>query len=624
MLVGVVVLAAPRRAPAAPGAPRTLPGWALYDRLCTACHGAAGDGQGPAAPYTWGRPRAFATGEYEWRSTPIGSPPTDDDLRRAIRHGASGTSMPGFRLTDAEVEQLRAVLVAFAPASFASPGKPIILAAAPAPDPVRGARLWASLGCATCHGATGAGDGPAAKTMTEPPYDLTADPLRRPRDDDTPAGRRHAAAMSIATGLSGTPMPGFADVIPDADVWALADHVSAINARAERRDRSAIDADEIAADRTARIEIGTWPGHGAPDDAALFGTTVPAQGPVPAQLPRELASLDPVACGRCHPAQYAAWRTTVHGAAASPGLIAQLDYGLSADKAASCRRCHTPLAEQRTALELRATGVSCGGCHVRGWTRHGPSDPSPAALGPGVVRTAGYPLVTQAIYQRADFCLPCHQLPPRTAVNGKPLLNTYKEWMEGPYPARGVACEGCHMPERAHLWRGIHDRDMVRQAIDLVTSAHRTTDAITVRADLRNRGAGHYLPTTPTPVIWLRIELVDARGRSIPGATSALRIGRDLTYDGAWHERADTRIPPGQRATMARAWTGGRTREATAARITVEVEPDAFYEGIYASRLRGQLEPAARALYEQALARARTSRYIADERTVPIAPAQRR
>src|SRR5438128_2233162 len=43
-------------APAPPSA-RAQPGWALYDRYCLACHGEAGDGKGPAAPFTAGRPR---------------------------------------------------------------------------------------------------------------------------------------------------------------------------------------------------------------------------------------------------------------------------------------------------------------------------------------------------------------------------------------------------------------------------------------------------------------------------------------------------------------------------------------------------------------------------------------
>src|SRR4051812_18237307 len=88
--------------------PRALAGWGVYERFCLACHGARGDGQGPPAPFTWGRPRAFTRGEYEWRSTPIGQPPTDEDLRTTIRYGARGTSMPNVTdaLTVMQIDQL--------------------------------------------------------------------------------------------------------------------------------------------------------------------------------------------------------------------------------------------------------------------------------------------------------------------------------------------------------------------------------------------------------------------------------------------------------------------------------------------------------------------------------------
>jgi hypothetical protein len=109
----------------------------------------------------------------------------------------------------------------------------------------------------------------------------------------------------------------------------------------------------------------------------------------------------------------------------------------------------------------------------------------------------GYPLVELAIYERSDFCMPCHQLPPRTAVNGKPLLNTYKEWLEGPYMARGIQCQHCHMPNREHTWLGIHDRDTVRQGMRATATARRTDGVVTVVATLANIGAGHFLPRQP-------------------------------------------------------------------------------------------------------------------------------
>jgi mono/diheme cytochrome c family protein len=615
---GVLVAASDSggRTPAAAD-PRTLPGWGVYDRYCLACHGAAGDGRGPAAPLTWPRPRDLTRGAYAWRATAFGEPPTDDDLRTTIRRGVPGTSMQGYGdvLSEVEISQLLEVVKAFSPAAFARPGRPISLGA-PAPrDPERGARLWTQLGCDGCHGARGRGDGPSARTMNPAPYDLTTLPLRRPRASDDAEARRGAAVASIATGLAGTAMPGYAPQVATADLWALADHVVALGANAPPHDRRTLPEPAIAADRVARLPTGTWPGSD-PIDARVFGTPLAEQGLAPAGLAPAEASLSARQCARCHAAQARQWQGSVHAAAATWGLPARaLDHAADGD---SCARCHTPLAEQQGGAafdpELRDEGVTCAGCHVRSWVRHGPPGRAPSLLA-----SPAYARVELAIYQRADFCMPCHQLPPRNAVRGKPLLDTYREWLESPYMRRGIQCQHCHMPSREHTWLGIHDRDTFRQGVRLDVRAHRTDGRVTVVAELANVGAGHYLPTTPTPAVWLRVELVDERGTPIDGARAELRIGRDVVFErGAWHERSDTRLAPGEQLRMARAWSGGRTASATSARVSVEVHPDDHYERLYETRLRGQLPADTRRAYQQALARARAARYIAEQRDAAI------
>ncbi|MCW5804836.1 MAG: hypothetical protein KIT31_20870, partial [Deltaproteobacteria bacterium] len=344
-----------------------------------------------------------------------------------------------------------------------------------------------------------------------------------------------------------------------------------------------------------------------PAERAIFGAAVPAQGPPPASLAPAQASLSARQCARCHAKQYREWETSLHRKAASPGLAAQM-MGMSDREARACLRCHAPLAEQQTDDALRAQSLSCAGCHVRSWKRHGP-----APVAPSLLPLPGYPLATLSLYDRADFCMPCHQLPPRTAVEGKPLLDTYKEWLDGPYMKRGVQCQHCHMPNREHTFLGVHDAHTFRQGIAMTGAAHDKGGEVTVRVEVANVGAGHYLPTNPTPAAWLWIELLDGAGRPIPGAVASHRIGRDIFWDGAkWHERSDTRIPPGERVVVARAWAGGRTAEATSARVTLEVHPDDYYERLYQARLRQQLTPERRALYERALADGVAARYTAE------------
>ena len=71
-------------------------------------------------------------------------------------------------------------------------------------------------------------------------------------------------------------------------------------------------------------------------------------------------------------------------------------------------------------------------------------------------------------------------------------------------------------------------------------------------------------------------------GIAIDGGRADQRIGRDVWFDGTtWHQRADTRIAPGDTLVMARAWSAGRTAEAARVRVTLEVAPDDYYEGFY-------------------------------------------
>ncbi len=382
------------------------------------------------------------------------------------------------------------------------------------------------------------------------------------------------------------------------------------SAREARRDPSTLDDAAIAADRVARIPAATWPGQGAPDEAAVFGGPIPPQGPPPPRLAPAQASLHPQQCARCHAKQTREWSPSRHAGAASPGLAAQMfDLPRMPDEVASCLRCHAPLAEQRADEQLRATGVGCAGCHVRGWTRRGPPNVAPSLL-----PIPGYPLQPLALYERGDFCLPCHQLPPRTAVAGRPLLNTYKEWLEGPYMRRGVQCQHCHMPNREHAFLGVHDPDTFRQGIALVATATAKAGTITVVAELANVGAGHYLPTTPTPAAWLAVQLLDARGRPIAARARACGSGATSSTTKPAGTRSRTRASrPAGNEHLARAWTGGRTAEAAVraspsrSTPTITTSDSTSGSSRSGSRPRGARCTSRRSLARVALATSRSS-----------------
>ncbi len=630
----------------------------LYGTLCLPCHGAEGRGDGPGAAWLWPPPRDFTDGAFKWRSTPTGTPPTRDDVALAIREGMPGTSMHGFGgiLSESDIQALADRVLAMSGEDEPA-ADPTDAVSIPDPPPnaralvARGQKVWDELGCAQCHGDGGRGDGPSAPELKDAMgrpsvvFDLTQEPLRRPSPETEPPVV--SIYRTLVTGLSGTPMPAYEQAASEDDLWAVSAYAASIAFEGEVDARAATTVSDVARRRDGArrlVKSARWPGGGEPGDEIPFGDPIELQGDPPDSLAPAQTSLSAEQCARCHKKQAREWRGSIHAFAGSPGLTAQLlqmeregDYA----QIESCQNCHNPLAEAQPALraerlgdarggddplydspmfdsELRDEGVNCATCHVRDWQRHGP-DSRP---GTGLRPQPGYPREELAIYERADFCLPCHQQTPRnSAVAGRPLLNTYREWLEGPYMPRGIQCQHCHMPNREHTFKGIHDRDTFRQAIDLETLAGRFGGGgeVSVRARLWNVGAGHFLPTTPTPAAWLEIRLLDSDGGAIEGARDRKRIGRHLVPGDGMEEAADTRIPPGEYAELAVGWVRGRVDEARYAEVVVRVEPQEFYERFYRARLRtDDLTGEERALYREALAWTQDVRYTALRRRIPI------
>ncbi len=362
------------------------------------------------------------------------------------------------------------------------------------------------------------------------------------------------------------------------------------------------------------------------------------QGAPPERLSEREASLAPEACGQCHPSQFAAWEGSLHARAMSPGLMGQLVDLLEHDPASGldCLTCHAPLAEQRP-LAVQAdgqfaasplfrepllhSGITCAACHVRRHQRFGPPalpDNPNTRHSPGLPDHGG--VTRSTAFDRAEFCAVCHQFDPSAAIDGKPLQNTYEEWRASDWGRRGVACQVCHMPGRQHLWRGVHDPEMVRRALiaDLVAD---TPDPHRVRAQLRvtNQGAGHHVPTYVTPTIVLRIVQVDRARHPLSGTEHEARLRRDVAFEhGRWVERTDTRLAAG--ATRTVPYDAPRHPAASALRASIDVWPDDFYvREVYPGLLvPGASSQAARPLIERARDAGLASRFTAWTATVPL------
>lgn len=77
-------------------------GRAVYAKRCESCHGVSGDGRGPAALTLVPKPRDYRKGVFKFTSTKYGARPRLDDLKRTVRRGIPGTSMPSFNLLPKE------------------------------------------------------------------------------------------------------------------------------------------------------------------------------------------------------------------------------------------------------------------------------------------------------------------------------------------------------------------------------------------------------------------------------------------------------------------------------------------------------------------------------------------
>jgi mono/diheme cytochrome c family protein len=198
----------------------------LYRRFCIGCHGPDGNGQGMNAQWIDPKPRDFTEATFKCRSTPTGTLPTDDDLYNAITRGFVTTNMPSWRPLS---PQQRADLVAFI--KTWSPRwakeKPGAVLNIPPETPItiesilHGRELFQKLECWKCHGPEGHADGPSAATLTDSKGNPIM-PFNFSTGDRFMCGDSNRDLYRIfMTGLDGSPMPSFADVIQPNDAWDL-------------------------------------------------------------------------------------------------------------------------------------------------------------------------------------------------------------------------------------------------------------------------------------------------------------------------------------------------------------------------------------------------------------------
>jgi len=230
-------------------------GAVVYTHYCRACHGQAGDGGGTAALGLRPPPRDLRLGVYKFAAVASGQLPNDADFRRIIKGGLSGTAMLAWDLSEQELGDVIAYIKTFSTRwRSEAPGEPVTLGpdpwqARPAAGVERGRRVYHGLAmCAVaCHPAYAtraeifAFTGELTRTRIEEfRRDLYA-PVAKPSDygvaivpPDFTFNRLRAGetipdiARTIASGVGGTAMPTWKNVLPDEDLWAMARYVASL------------------------------------------------------------------------------------------------------------------------------------------------------------------------------------------------------------------------------------------------------------------------------------------------------------------------------------------------------------------------------------------------------------
>ena len=347
----------------------------------------------------------------------------------------------------------------------------------------------------------------------------------------------------------------------------------------------------------------------------LLPAPSPPAAPQPAGAPRPGGSpyVSSKNCGSCHDVMYKAWADSPHARSAqSPAFLETLRRVVEAapDKQAArqgCVWCHAPTTILTGDLDLQQPisreGVTCDFCHTVAdvdLELHG----TPFVLKPGPVKRGpfeyaskiqGHEAAYSALHRASPLlCAACHEF--RNA-RGVPVLSNYSEWKDGPYPARGVACQDCHMalvpgsPARGaapksglrvvnlHRLVGGSAISQLARGLDLkiesVTIAGGTAQVAVV---VTNVAAGHSIPgglSTKSLVLAVaaegadgrlenrqervyRRELKDDRGTVVETVADmflkAASVGNDtrIKPKESRRERFTVPVPPGARAIVAR------------------------------------------------------------------------
>jgi len=326
-------------------------------------------------------------------------------------------------------------------------------------------------------------------------------------------------------------------------------------------------------------------------------------------------------CGRCHQVIFETWSDSAHASSLeSPFLDVYLDMQEQGEAEASrvCLSCHAPIIDLNGDgnLELRITweGINCEVCHslvAVDLTGKGPKkvlEPGAVKRGPirDAVETPAHQVAYSELHTQSLACAWCHEY---VNPEGTPILTTYSEWQESTAAERGETCQECHMgrtetqaadprTEREAVARvnlhqvpGGHSLEQLHRAFAVGISPFRDGGDVVIEIQLRNKGAGHAVPTgMPGRRVILDVEVKTADGQQfeaheVYGKFFQDASGKRITRDSGYFARgvkldSDTRIGPDEtRTEVLRFPVSPRATAYINVRMTYEHAPTGGEEG---------------------------------------------
>ena len=257
-----------------------------------------------------------------------------------------------------------------------------------------------------------------------------------------------------------------------------------------------------------------------------------------------------------------------------------------ADSSRICLNCHAPAVRVNEDWDLNEKvtwdGVSCDVCHslvsvdMSGLGPRMTLDPGRVKRGPiKDAVSSGHEVAYSQLHREALVCAPCHEF---VNEEGTPIMTTYTEWRGSSAREKGTTCQSCHMgltkgnvvdPKvkrvahtevNLHEVPGGHSLDQLYKALDVDFDTVRKGDELSIDVHIRNKGAGHAVPTgMPNRRIILTVQ-VDAgeagrfEGKRVFAKTFVDGSGEEISEIWRYFERgtrleSDTRIAPDAKQT---------------------------------------------------------------------------